>query len=382
MTHWTLRARLRAAALTLALALSLGGCAAASAPGSESRADSSPASTPQSASSSAAHPSDELVVRFLDVGQADSALVRCGGEAMLIDGGNVADSSLLVSVLRAEGLEKLDVVAATHAHEDHVGGLAGALNACEAGRVLAPVTQYDSQAFSNFLKYTAAQGLSVEVPEAGDSFALGEAEVTVLGPVKQYDDTNNTSLVFRIDFGETSFLFTGDMERDAEEDLIERWGEDALRADVLKVGHHGSETSTSYPFLRAVMPEIAVISVGRDNSYGHPDEAVLSRLSDADAAVYRTDELGDVTVVSDGERLTVTSSRGGGPDEAAPPSSSASSPALSAPEEAGAYIGNLNSKKFHVPTCGSLPDEDNRIYFSTRDAAVSAGYSPCGNCNP
>ncbi len=376
MIFSTLRARMRAAALTLALALALGGCAAPA-------AVSSSAVLPDASSASPAAPaSGELVVRFLDVGQADAALVRCGESSMLIDGGNVADSSLIVSVLNAEGLETLDAVAATHAHEDHVGGLAGALSHCEAGRVLAPVTEYDSKAFSNFLKYTQAQGLSVEVPEPGDSFALGEATVTVLGPVKAYDDTNNTSLVLRIDFGETSFLFTGDMERDAEADLIEYWGEDALRADVLKVGHHGSDTSTSYPFLRAVLPEIAVISVGADNSYGHPDEDALSRLADADTAVYRTDKLGDVTVVSDGERLTVTTARGQTPAGAAPSPSSPSSPALSAPEETGAYIGNLNSKKFHLPACSALPDEDNRVYFSTRGAAVEAGYSPCGKCDP
>lgn len=380
-------ARLRAAALALALAFFAGCSAPSSALPSASSAppDAASFSNASDSPSSSAPVNSELVVRFLDVGQADAALLLCEGEAMLIDGGNVADSSLVASVLTNEGVSTLKVVAATHAHEDHVGGLAGALNVCAAQRVLAPVTQYDSKAFSDFVKYTEAQGLSVEVPAPGDAFSLGGADVTVLGPVRAYDETNDTSLVFRVDFGETSFLFTGDMERTAEADLIEFWGEDALRADVLKVGHHGSETSTSYPFLRAVLPEIAVISVGAGNSYGHPDADVLSRLSDAGAAVYRTDECSDVTVVSDGRTLTVTA--GGVTGKVSPASSGAalspsSGAASSAPASGAAYIGNLNSGKFHLPTCSNLPAEDNRIYFSTREAAVEAGYDPCGNCKP
>ena len=349
--------RIRALAAALALTLSLGACA-------------SPLPSPT------VDPADgTLTVRFLDVGQADAALLRCGEDAMLIDGGNVADSSLIAAVLEDEGLDVLDVVVATHAHEDHVGGLSGALNVCSVGRVLAPVAEYDSKAFSNFVKYTEAQGLAVEIPAAGDTFSLGDAGVTVLGPVKAYDDTNNTSIVLRVDYGNTSFLFTGDMERDAEADLLEFWGEDALRADVLKVGHHGSETSTSYPFLRAAAPQIAVISVGEGNSYGHPDDAVLSRLSDAGAQVFRTDECGDVAVVSDGQTLSVRTQSS--PES---PFSTSAAPPTSASQ--AAYIGNVNSKKFHLESCPSLPAEQNRVWFSTREAAVEAGYFPCGTCKP
>lgn len=376
MTHFS---KCFKAAAALALCAVLAACS--SLPGSlPSSATPESSAAPASSSSAPAADGELLTVRFLDVGQADSALIRCGDDAMLIDGGNVADSSLVASVLQSEGLDTLDVVAATHAHEDHVGGLSGALNVCTAQRVIAPVTQYYSQAFSDFVRYTEAQGLSVEVPAAGDTFSLGGAQVTVLGPVREYDDTNNTSLVLRVDFGSTSFLFTGDMERNAEEDLLAHWGEDALRADVLKTGHHGSDTSTSYPFLRAVMPQIAVISVGAGNSYGHPDDAVLSRLSDEGAAVYRTDECGDITVVSDGETLTVTTQKHTAPDAGASSFPASSASAASADEES--YIGNLNSKKFHLPSCSSLPKEDNRVYFATRDAAVEAGYTPCGLCNP
>lgn len=309
-----------------------------------------------------------LAVHFIDVGQADAALLLCGGQAMLIDGGNVADSSLVVSYLEAQGIDRLDYVFCTHAHEDHVGGLSGPLNTCAAGRVYAPVTGYDSKAFEDFVKYTQAQGLEVEVPTLGDTYTLGEAEITVLGPIKEYSETNDTSLVLRCDFGETSFLFTGDMERGAEADLLDSGAD--LGATVLKVGHHGSDTSTSYPFLREVMPTYAVVSVGEGNSYGHPADDTLSRLRDAGAAVYRTDEQGTVVAVSDGKTVTFTTE-----------TSAAPAPGRDQPAES-AYVGNVNSKVFHTERCKNLPDESNRTYFTGREEAVSAGYSPCGNCKP
>lgn len=196
--------------------------------------------------------------------------------------------------------------------------------------------------------------------------------MTVLGPQEAYDDPNNTSIVLRVDYGETSFLFTGDMERTAEEDLLD--ADAALEADVLKAGHHGSDTSSSYPFLRAVDPEAVVISVGEDNTYGHPDEAALSRFRDLGAAVYRTDLQGDVVFTSDGTEITVSTER-----EAAVtnPTEYDGSGQFSC---GTTYIGNVNSQKFHLPTCSSLPAPENQTTFSSYDAAVEAGYSPCSRC--
>ena len=340
--------------LALSLVLALTGCGLS---GGAGRPDPGPAE-------------GTLEVHYIDVGQADSALLLCGGESMLIDGGNLAASDLVVAYLADQGVEELDYVVCTHAHEDHVGGLAGALSQYPAGEVLSPVTEYDSQAFGNFLKYTQEQGLSLTVPEPGDTWTVGTAAVTVLGPVQDYDDTNNTSIVLRVDFGETSFLFTGDMERSAEEDLLESgaW----LEADVLKVGHHGSDTSTSYPFLREVDPDYAVISVGENNDYGHPSEDTLSRLRDDDVTVYRTDLQGDVVCTSDGTSLTFTVERNDGIQTN--PTEDESQP--------GTYIGNLNSHVFHRPDCSGLPEEQNQVAFSSREEAVAAGYTPCGRCDP
>ena len=246
---------------------------------------------------------EELRVLFIDVGQADSALLTCGDESLLIDGGNVDDSSTVYTVLKKNGVTHLDYVVCTHAHEDHVGGLSGALEACTAGTVYCPVTDYDSKAFRNFSDRVAEQNCELTVPKAGETFALGGAEVEILACNPEAEDTNNTSIVLRLAYGETSFLFMADAETPVERELLDA-GTD-LSATVLKVGHHGSGTSTSYRFLNEVMPAYAVISVGKDNSYGHPHEKILSRLEDADARILRTDELGDILFVSDGKTVSL-----------------------------------------------------------------------------
>ena len=244
-----------------------------------------------------------LEVHFIDVGQALSVLVECDGQFMLYDGGNVDDGSLIVSYLQSQGVEQLEYVFCSHAHEDHVGGLAAALAYFPAYHVYSPVTDASTKCFQDFVKYTQQQGLQVEVPAVGTMWPLGGATVTMLGPVAQYSDTNDTSIVLRIDYGSTSFLLTGDMEKTAETDLVNSGAN--LRADVLQVGHHGSSTSTSYLFLNAVLPEMGIISCGVNNKYGHPHEETLSILRDAGVDVYRTDLQGTITIGSDGQNYTV-----------------------------------------------------------------------------
>jgi competence protein ComEC len=307
-----------------------------------------------------------FAIYFIDVGQADSALVVCDGKTMLIDGGNADDSDLIYSFLRNHDISYLDYVIATHAHEDHVGGLAGALNYAKAGIALCPVTEYDGREFKNFVKYLNEQCVSITVPQAGDTFKLGSADVMVVGPTRQHDEPNDTSIVLKIIYGDTSFLFTGDAEREAEQDILEE-GYD-LSATVLKVGHHGSDTSTTYPFLREIMPVYAVISCGEGNSYGHPHDNTLSRLRDANVILYRTDMQGTITCVSDGTAVSFSVERNAN--------------ALTNPAEQDAqeiqemqetsYIGNINSLKFHRPTCSDLPQEKKRIQFDSRETAVNA----------
>lgn len=310
-----------------------------------------------------------ISVHYIDVGQADCALVECDGKYMLIDGGNAEDSSLVVSYLQKQGVEELEAVICSHAHEDHVGGLPGVLAVFPTKKVYSPTKTYSSNVFDKFLYYTDQQGLELTIPSPGEQFMLGDAMVMILGPVKSYADPNNTSIVLMIDFHGHRFLFTGDMETEAENDMLDHWGEYfTWSADVLKVGHHGSDTSTSYRLLRAVMPTYGIISVGEGNSYGHPNETPLSRLEDAEVTVLRTDKLGSIIVTSDGTNITLSWER---------TSQQPDTPPSNGPQQ---FIGNKNSKTLHLPTCSSLPKEENRVFFEDYDAAIAQGYKPCSRC--
>ncbi len=250
-----------------------------------------------------------LTIHFIDVGQADAAVILCGGKTMMIDGGNAEDSSLIYSYLKNTlGISHIDYMIATHPHEDHIGGLSGALNACTVGTVYSTVTEYGSKVFNSLVRYTENQGKTLTVPRTGETIRLGDAQAQIISSGKPYAEINDTSIVVKITFGRKSFLFTGDAEWEAEHDLIES-GYD-LSADLLKVGHHGSSSSTSYVFLREVMPEYAVISVGEGNTYGHPSASVTSRLRDAGASVYRTDLNGHIVAVSDGKTISITCEKG------------------------------------------------------------------------
>ena len=336
-------------ALLLLLALLLSGCKP----------------TAPSPTTTAPETTDALVVHFIDVGQADCALLVCDGEFMLIDGGNVDDSSLVVSYLERHGVEELSAVVCSHAHEDHVGGLAGVLAVFPTKAVYAPTRTHSSACFDNFLYYADQQDLTVQIPAPGDTFALGGAQITVLGPVKSYPDVNNTSLVLKVVYGETSFLFTGDMETEAENDMLDAGAD--VKVDVLKVGHHGSNTSTGYRFLYEAAPDYGVISLGTDNPYGHPHDEPMSRLMDANVTVYRTDLLGTVLAVSDGKTVHFDWEK-------------ASQSPIVPSGGAEYYIGNKNSRALHLPSCTGLPSEKNQVLYYDYNEAIADGYSPCSRC--
>ena len=332
-------------------------------------------------------------IRFIDVGQADAALVECDGHYMLIDGGNKGDSSKMYSILRSVAVPKLDIVVATHAHEDHVGGLPGALNYCSADLTLCPVTAHDSEAFNDFVKYANKNGGGITVPSVGDTYSLGSASVEILGLNANSGDVNDSSIILMITYGSTRFLFTGDAERAAEQAVLDSGA--ALAADVLKVGHHGSKDSTTYPFLREIMPKYAVISVGDDNTYGHPTDSALSRLRDAGVKVYRTDMQGDIYASSDGKGVTLSVTRNPDADTLSapevvvvPPIATEATTKQDSPKETPVgtdYVLNLNTKKFHYPSCSSvkqMKDKNKGFHTGTRDEVIALGYKPCGNCHP
>jgi len=311
---------------------------------------------------------DGLFVHFIDVGQADCALIEYGDFHMLIDGGNREDGRMVVSYLLEQGIETLDIVVATHPHEDHIGGLPAVLAVFPVTRaVYAPTDTYNSSFFDDLMNYVDQQRLQITKPVPGDTVVIDEdLSFTLLGPVKSYEEVNDTSIVLRLDHGENSFLFTGDMELTAENDMLDNGAD--VDVDVLKVGHHGSYTSTGYRFLYEAMPQYAVISVGAGNDYGHPHKEPLARLRDAGCTIFRTDHLGTVVAASDGLELTFFWEN------------TKAEPAYAQKAAPRVFIGNRNSLVFHAPDCDSLPSEKNRIEFSTYEEALEAGCIPCGGC--
>ena len=331
-------------------------------------------------------------IHFIDVGQADAALVLCDGESMLIDGGNIEDSSLLYTYLKDHDIKHLDYVIGTHTHEDHIGGIPGALSYASTDVAYCPVAYYDTKTFNDFVRALDKHDVSITVPSIGDTFFLGSAECKILAANTDIDDPNNSSIVLRIVYGNTSFLFAADAERDVEQSIIDSGAN--IGSTVLKVGHHGSDTSTGYVWLREIMPQYAIISVGECNSYGHPSEAVLSRLRDAEVITYRTDLQGDLVCVSDGTTVTFTVEQnpdadtfGGIGRNSTQKSDTYGTEPYSHEEDQNAqdYVLNKNTKKFHYPQCTGADDikEKNRCEcHCTRDDLIEMGYVPCKLCNP
>ena len=248
---------------------------------------------------------DTFTVHFIDVGQADCMLLECNGIYAVIDGGYDTTGSVTVEYLQQQGVEEIELVIATHPHGDHIGGLPDVFANFPVNNVWSGPITYTNDYVKNFRAGVASQKLTIQFPQPGDTFQLGDAQITVLGPVKKYyEDANDLSLVVMVEFGDTRFLFTGDMEQMAEDDMLDYWGEEYdFSADVLKVGHHGSYSSTHYRFLRAVMPTYGVICVGGNNEYGHPHKDPISRLQDAEVQIYRTDKMYDIVCTSDGTNI-------------------------------------------------------------------------------
>lgn len=361
--------RFRLTALLLLLVTLLCGCMF---PGGVSTSGSAGTVGGTGESPGTVSPESAFEVHFIDVGQGDCTLILCDGRSMLIDGGDKSASQVVYTYLRKLELTELDYVVCTHADADHVGGLSGALEYARAGTVYCPVDSYDSQAFSNFRERVTGQGKTLVRPEADTVFRLGSATVTVLAPREDYKDNNNQSIVLRVVYGQTSFLFTGDAELESERAMCEAGV--TLKSTVLKVGHHGSDTSTSIRFLGEVMPAYAVISCGTANKYGHPTEQTLSRLSQAGATVYRTDLQGDIICTSDGKSVSFRTQKNS--DATAEPETD--------PTAVTEYpfVGNLNTKKFHRTDCRYVPAQENAIWFTSCEEAVEKGYTPCGVCKP
>ena len=250
-------------------------------------------------------------VSYIDVGQGDSILIQTpNGKNMLIDAGTNESSDKVTSYLKSLGITQLDIIAGTHPHEDHIGGIDAVINMFKVGKIYMPNVTITTQTFEDVITAIKNKGITVNTPTPGTTVDLDpDVKLEILAPNSAtYDDLNNYSIVFKLTYGNKSFLFEGDAEALSENEMISKGYN--LSADVLKVGHHGSNSSTSDAFLVAVSPKYAVISVGKGNTYGHPTQTTLDKLKKASVTVYRTDVNGTVVATCDGQNIIFDTQQG------------------------------------------------------------------------
>jgi competence protein ComEC len=244
-----------------------------------------------------------LKVHYIDVGQGDSILVQQGGHNMLIDTGTNASTDSLVSYLHSQNITKLNYLVLTHPHEDHIGGAAAVIKGFDIGALYMTKYTTTTKTYKDMVSAIKVKGLKPIQPALGSTFKLGDTNCIVYGPVNSNGkDLNTCSIVIKVTYGNTKFLFTGDTQTINEEGMIKK-GYD-LSADILKVGHHGSDASTSKAFLNKVNPKYAVISCGKNNDYGYPHKSTMDKLQAKNITVYRTDECGTVVCTSDGKNIS------------------------------------------------------------------------------
>ena len=245
-----------------------------------------------------------VTVHFIDVGQGDATLIKTNKSSILIDGGDRRTASSVVQYLKDSQVDRIDYMIATHPHADHIAGLVNVLDAFEVGTVIMPKASNTTITFKRLLDTIETKNVTLQNSTAGESFTIGETVFNIVAPNSTgYKDLNNYSVSVHMSHGSTAFLFTGDAQAESENEMLEKGYK--LSANVLHIGHHGSNTSTTQSFLDAVSPEIAVISCGAGNSYGHPHKETLKRLEEAGVRVYRTDLHGTIVITTNGSTLTV-----------------------------------------------------------------------------
>ena len=328
-------------------------------------------------------PEGTLEVHYIDVGQGDATLIKCGSHAMLIDGGNNNKGTTVQLYLKKQGVESLDYVIGTHPDADHIGGLDVIVYKYNCDTVIMPDYEKDT----------------ITYPVVGEQYALGEAKFTIIAPNSNSygGNANDYSVAILLEYGKNRFLFTGDAEEASEMEMLSNGIE--LSADVYKVAHHGSRSASTQEFLNAVRPKYAVISCGEGNSYGHPHAEVLNRLRSMGVEVFRTDEQGSIIASSDGENITwncsatdswqsgeqTESDRENSEDENPGDENSGNAISDAVTSEQTTYVLNTNTKKFHRETCSSvsqIKEENFQKVQMNREELEQSGYSPCKNCNP
>lgn len=328
-------------------------------------------------------PEGTLEVHYIDVGQGDATLIKCGSHAMLIDGGNNNKGTTVQLYLKKQGVESLDYIIGTHPDADHIGGLDVIVYKYNCDTVIMPDYEKDTKTYQELVDVIHDKNMKITYPVVGEQYALGEAKFTIIAPNSNSygGNANDYSVAILLEYGKNRFLFTGDAEEASEAEMLTN-GID-ISADVYKVAHHGSRSASTQEFLNAVHPKYAVISCGEGNSYGHPHAEVLNRLRSMGVEVFRTDEQGSIIASSDGENITwncsATDSWQSGEQTESDRENAANV------TEQTTYVLNTNTKKFHRETCGSvsqIKEENFQKVQTSREELEQSGYSPCKNCNP
>lgn len=344
-------------------------------------------------------PEGTLEVHYIDVGQGDATLIKCGSHAMLIDGGNNNKGTTVQLYLKKQGVESLDYVIGTHPDADHIGGLDVIVYKYNCDTVIMPDYEKDTKTYQELVDVIHDKNMKITYPVVGEQYALGEAKFTIIAPNSNSygGNANDYSVAILLEYGKNRFLFTGDAEEASEAEMLTN-GID-ISADVYKVAHHGSRSASTQEFLNAVHPKYAVISCGEGNSYGHPHAEVLNRLRSMGVEVFRTDEQGSIIASSDGENITwncsatdswqsgeqTESDRENAEDENPGDENSGNAISDAVTSEQTTYVLNTNTKKFHRETCSSvsqIKEENFQKVQMNREELEQSGYSPCKNCNP
>ncbi len=340
-------------------------------------------------------PAGKLTVHYIDVGQGDATLITCGEDAMLIDAGDNSKGTALQSYLLSQDITELDYVIGTHA--DHIGGLDVVITKFDCGTILLTGEEKDTKTYDDVVSAMEYRGYKKTLPSPGDTFPLGDASFTILAPLFENEDSNDNSIALLLTYGDTRFYFEGDAGEEEEEQILSSKAD--VGADVYKIGHHGSKTSTTDDMLDAVNPAYAVISAGEGNRYGHPHAEVLNKLRGAGIKTFRTDEQGTIVALSDGKNILFNMSpsdtwqageagsvsdrepaKGTAPSgvPGAEPNDALTEDSQGEKQDVMVYITD-SGQKYHAQGCRFLKDSGREI--SLQDAKAK-GYDPCKVCSP